>query len=109
MEALKKLGLNATRVERDPLFFLTCLLPICDPQRSGIEGDNRMPFFTHARACTNIYSVGPRGWGGGYGHDYKNANEAELVCIRLVQLFAMEHGREHRDHSTPVGTKEIQI
>ena len=38
-----------------------------------------MPFFTHAWACTNIYSVGPRGWGGGYGHDYKNANEAELV------------------------------
>ena len=79
VEVLKKLGLDATRVERDPLFFLTCLLPICDPQRSGIEGDNRMPFFTHARACTNIYSVGARGWGGGYGHDFKNAQEAELV------------------------------
>ena len=79
VEVLKKLGLDATRVERDPLFFLTCLLPICDPQRSGIEGDNRMLFFTHARACTNIYSVGAKGWGGGYGHDFKNAQEAELV------------------------------
>ena len=38
-----------------------------------------MPFFTHARACTNMYAYGPRGWGGGYGHDFKNVQEAELV------------------------------
>ena len=76
---LTKQGLTATRVKDDPLFFFQLLFPICDPTKSGIADDGRMPFFTHARMCTNTYAFGEKGWGGAYGHDFKPTNEVELV------------------------------
>ena len=77
---LKKHGLTAERMKRDPLFFLQLLLPICDPSRSGIDNDERIAFFQHARACTNVYALGEKGWGGGTGHKFQNVEEAELVA-----------------------------
>jgi len=76
---LKKHGLTKERVKNDPLFFLQLLLPICNPKMSGIENDDRIPYFTHVRACTNSYAVGQKDWGGGYEHCYENTNEAEMV------------------------------
>ena len=79
IDVLKKHGLTKERLEKDPLFFFQLLLPICNPKLSGIEGDDRIPYFTHVRTCTNMYAVGQKGWGGGYGHEYKLTNEAEMV------------------------------
>jgi len=56
----------------DPLFFLQLLLTICDPKRSGIEDDDRMPFFMHAHMCTNVYALGEKSLGGGTGHKFSN-------------------------------------
>ena len=47
VNVLKKHGLTAERVRNDPLFFLQLLLPIYDPALLDIEGDDRMPHFTH--------------------------------------------------------------
>ena len=80
--------------DKDALWFLQMLYPICDPKESGIEGDNRVPYYSHVTACTNIYAVGEKGWGGGRGHTYHNVSEAELVRWTGVQI---RHGaREGR-------------
>ena len=71
------------------MLFFQLLLPICDPKQSGIDGDNGIPYFTHVRSCTNVYAVGPQDWGGGYGHEYKNTDEAEMVNWTGV---AIRHG-----------------
>ena len=63
----------------EPLFFLQLLLPIHNPKNSGIQDDGRMPFFTVASSCTNIYALVEGGKGGGYGHKWTNVDEAELV------------------------------
>ena len=42
---LKAHGLTSERMSEDPFFFLQLLLPVCDPRRSGIVDDGRMPFF----------------------------------------------------------------
>ena len=44
-----------------------------DPASSGIEHDNRMPYFTHATMCTNVYAVA-QGGGSGVGHDWANVS-----------------------------------
>jgi hypothetical protein len=74
-------GLSAERMKSsDPFFFLQLLLPICDPKRSGIiDGDGRMPFFSTATTHMNGYAIMEKGWGGGYGHEFKLVSEQELV------------------------------
>ena len=76
---LQQLGLTAERMKCDPLFFLQLLLPFCDPKRSGVDGDGRMPFFTNASIYTNGYAVMEKGWGAGYGHEFKLVTEQDLV------------------------------
>ena len=75
---LKKYGMNKETVS-SPLHWHQLLFPICDPNKSGIENDGRMPFFTTANANTNIYSIAAKQWGGGYGHTFSNTEEYELV------------------------------
>ena len=77
-DAMKKMGMNKSRMN-EPLFFLQLLLPIHNPKNSGIQDDGRMPFFTVASSCTNIYALVEGGKGGGYGHKWTNVDEAELV------------------------------
>lgn len=76
---LQQLRLMAERMKCDPLFFLQLLLPFCDPKRSGVDGDGRMPFFTNASIYTNGYAVMEKGWGTGYRHEFKLVTEQELV------------------------------
>ena len=33
---------------------------------SGAEDDGKMPYYTHAAACSNIYAYAAKNWGGGY-------------------------------------------
>jgi hypothetical protein len=52
-ELLKKMGLTEARmVNEDALFFLQLLLPMCDPTKSGIDGDPRRPYYTKVE-CIN--------------------------------------------------------
>jgi len=76
---LKAHGLTSERMACDSFIFLQLLLPVCDPRRSGIIDDGRMPFFCTVTLHTNGYVVMEKGWGGGYGHGYKLVAEQELV------------------------------
>lgn len=59
----------------DALFLLQCLFPICNPKKSGIENDARVPC-----QWMNMYVDGPdTDRGGTYGHKYDNTDEAELM------------------------------
>jgi hypothetical protein len=54
-DLLKKFGIN--KDTKDILLhWYQLLFPICDPAMSGIKDDGRMPFYTHAAACSNIYA-----------------------------------------------------
>ena len=78
VDTLKRLGCTKERVKKDPFWFLQVLLPVCDPSSSGIENDNRMPYFTRVAGCTNMYSfTNPRGTD--YGHKFNLVNETEMV------------------------------
>ena len=84
IELLKMMGLTADRME-DPLWWVQLLLPMCNPERSGIDGDPRMPF-NHKRAVwTNKYATG-FGLGATYGHSYKSSNAMEHVRMDGVYV-----------------------
>jgi hypothetical protein len=71
--------MNASKVQNcDALFFFQLLWPICEPSRSGVEGDTRIPFFTLVEQYTNIYNF-MTGQGGTYGHKWNNVVAAELL------------------------------
>ena len=84
VEMLKMHGMNKDRMA-DPLFFLQLLLPICDPKKSGIPDDKRMPYFTQVERFTNLYACGS-GKGGGYGHSFKTVTEPELVHWTAIPI-----------------------
>ncbi len=46
VNVLTKHGLTAGRVANDPLWFLQMLFPLCQPQNSTVDDDQRIPFFT---------------------------------------------------------------
>jgi hypothetical protein len=71
--------LTAKRMKSDPFFFLQLLLLICNPKRSGIDGDGRMPFFSAATTHTHGYAIMEKGWGGRYGHEFKLVTKQDLV------------------------------
>ena len=86
-DTLRKLGLSSERMSnKDPLFFFQLLFPINDPASSGIEHDNRMPYFTHAAMCTNVYAVA-QGGGSGIGHDWNNVSVPELVKWTGIPIY----------------------
>ena len=69
----------------DALFFFQLLFPIADPAKSGIDGDNRLPYFSHAALCTNGYAMFAGG-GSGTGHEFRAVNEVELVHWTVVPI-----------------------
>ena len=57
-EMLKKLGLTRKRMEEvDALFFHQLLLPICTPQKSGVEGDPRRGYYEEVTKLTSLYAL----------------------------------------------------
>ena len=60
------------------LFFHQLLFPIADPKQSGVDSDGRMPYFSFAAVCTNVYAA-TSGAGAGVGHDWMTVNAPELV------------------------------
>lgn len=70
-DMLIKLGMSSDRMDDgqgrpDALFFHQLLLPICDIQRSGIDGDPRKPFYLEVCKFTNFYACSECGFGCGY-------------------------------------------
>ena len=65
--------------DKDFLFFFQLLLPIADPELSGIDGDCRMPFFSKVSMWTNAYAILSKNKGTGVGHTFKNVCEDELL------------------------------
>jgi hypothetical protein len=77
---LRSLGLTKERMkDNDALFFYQLLLPICDPQNSGIEDDGRMGFFHKVTKYTNIYGASCFGMDGTYGHRFQPVTLREIV------------------------------
>ncbi len=54
------------------------LFLIADPKHTAIEGDGRMPYFSLALVCTNVYATAS-GTGTGVGHDWVGVTTPELV------------------------------
>ncbi len=78
VDILKKHGLNEARMRDDPLFFYQMLFPIADPKHTAIDGDCRMPYFSMASICTNVYAAAS-GAGSGVGRDWVGVTAPELV------------------------------
>jgi|SaaInl74LU_5_DNA_1037368.scaffolds.fasta_scaffold05988_1 hypothetical protein len=77
VEEMKKLGMTAKRVS-DPLFIYQMLFPLCEPSKSGINDDKRMPYYSQTALYTNTYAA-LSGGGVGYGHLWKNASAVEMI------------------------------
>jgi hypothetical protein len=82
---LQKHGINSNTIN-SPLHFYQLLLPLCDPSKSGIHGDGRMPFWVNAADCTNIYATIEKGWGGSYSHAFNPVSVPELVKWAAVPI-----------------------
>jgi len=82
---LKRHGMSAERMD-DPMFFLQLLLPISDPKESGIDEDDRVPYFTHITMCTNGYSGYEGGGSDSYGHSFNRVTETEMVHWTAVPI-----------------------
>ena len=59
-ELLKKMGLTQARLANEDaqFFLLQLLLQMCDPAKSGIDGDRRRPYYTEVEAWTQKYAIG---------------------------------------------------
>ena len=82
---LKKMGLTKERMglggidaEVDALFFYQLILPICNPQLSGIQDDPRKPYYHNVECFTNTSKLSS-GQGVSYGHQWNLTNTKELV------------------------------
>ncbi len=79
---LVKLGLNETRMgkttETDALFFYQLILPICNPQFSGVKDDPRMSYYHDVERFTNGAKY-DSGMGASYGHNWNPVNLKELT------------------------------
>jgi hypothetical protein len=75
----------------DAFFFLQLLLPVCDPKRSGIKDDPRVPFCTKVEGWTQKYAHSI-GLGGSYGHEFKAVMVPELVHFESVLVRDGVHG-----------------
>ena len=78
------MGLTKTRLLRhDALFFWQLLFPICDPKRSGIPDDPRLPFYSEVERCSQKYAMS-QGMGGSYGHEFKPVTSKELLHFDMA-------------------------
>jgi hypothetical protein len=83
-DVLSRLGLTKERMLEedgapDALFFHQLLLPIINPDDSGIAGDPRKAFYSQVSRFSNLYAIGELGLGNGLGHMYRNTDGPELL------------------------------
>jgi hypothetical protein len=72
VEKLRAFGLTKARMKDcNALFFYQLLFPIGNPNRSGVESDGRMSYFTKVTGFTNIYGASKFGMAGTYGNKFK--------------------------------------
>ena len=64
-------------------FFWQLLFPICDPEKSGIENDPRLPFYSKVEGWTQQYALDLDMFGS-YGHDFKPIMSKELLHFDMV-------------------------
>jgi hypothetical protein len=89
---LKKMGLTEARMaNKDALFFLQLLLPMCNPTKSGIDGDPRRQYYTKVEKWTQKYATS-LGLGGSYGHEFKQILVPELVHFDAALVRDGVHG-----------------
>ena len=79
-EILQKFGLTKEKMNMgDALFFFQLLLPICNPKKSGISGDPRIPYYSDVVNHSNLYACSLGLVGGQYSHAFKAIKVQELV------------------------------
>ena len=78
-DLLKKMGLNWHRmVNHDCLFSLQLLLPFHDPEKTGIDDDKCLPYFSLCSKYSNHYAITKLLWGD-YGNEFKPTHVKEQV------------------------------
>ena len=58
--------------KKDFLFFLQLVLPLGDPEKSGVEEDDRLPFYSKVKQWSNLYAY-QIGLGGSYGDEFSKS------------------------------------
>ena len=86
IDRLKAHGLTKEIAWNDPMFFWQLLFPIADPSVSGVANDTRIPYISHATACTNGYSGYEGGGSDAAGHKFEQVTEAEMVHWTAVPI-----------------------
>jgi hypothetical protein len=104
-DVLKRHGLTEARVSTDALFFFQLLFPIADPAKSGIDGDNRLPYFHTLRSAPMVMLCLR-------AEDLERVMNSEQStrwnwCIGLPSLFATELMMVDRELSGNDGTMTI--
>ena len=79
VEVLQKLGTKEKVItDKDFLFFYQLLLPLCNVDSLGVDGNPRMSYYSKVESFTNVYAV-QFGLGGTYGHKFNNVDVEELL------------------------------
>ena len=100
-EFLKKMRLTKSRImDGDALFFRQLLLAMCDPKKSGIDNDPRLPYYSVVENWSSKYAA-ITGMTGSYGHSFKLPTIEELVrfdsaVIRDGVLGGLDGALHHR-------------
>jgi hypothetical protein len=74
---------KATLEKHDALFFFQLLFPICNPAKSSISDNPRMPFYSKVENWSQKYAA-TMGIGGSYGHEYKQVMATELLHFDMA-------------------------
>lgn len=95
-QLLKRLGLTKSRIlKNDCLFFLQLVLPFCNTDKSGIEDDPRISFYSDIKRFTQKYAAS-LGIGGSYGHNVDHIKIQELVrydmCVVMDGVLGGSQG-----------------
>ena len=83
---LKIIGMDKKRVvDCDALFFYQLILPVCNPKKSSVVDNPRLPYYTEVERFTNM-SKAESGFGSSYYHSWKLATATELVHFDGVMI-----------------------
>ena len=78
-DKLKKLGMGQHILnKKDFLFFLQLILPLGDPEKSRVEEDDRLPYYSKVEQWSNLYAYQIE-LDGSYGHKFKSVFLKEIL------------------------------